>query len=1742
MPTELSTLTYDALHRIRNKLLDLSSRNRLLNFKETAQSIKILDELPYLAYKTLVTDNKKITLLPLKEQDDQNNSNFELPLKELTATVRHRESQLQTAYPAARLERRCKRLHQSAQTAIEETGSNLLYVAFGFLEWYENENSDVPFRAPLMLVPVQLERAKIDLKSNCYNYNLNYNQEDIEQNLSLANKLSKEFDLLLPELEEDTTPEKYIEDISRLVRGKERWRVSKEMVVGLFSFAKLFMYKDLDPDKWPDTNKINAHPKIMDILIGKEDSGSSTQTNYNEEYTIDNNPVAEGIPLILDADSSQHSAIIDAIEGHDLVIEGPPGTGKSQTIANLIASALFNDKTVLFIAEKKAALEVVRRRFDNVGLGDFCLELHSHKTHKMQLHADIKKRVNKLFNSSERELLRDLHDLKREREKLSSYVRTINIRLEPVDETIYNILWKAERYGAGIDTPVNFITFQNSLSFSRAFIQDCFDLVKDISDLYQEIPLEAMDTWAWFEPINILPGDEDLIKNTIASIIDGIKSTTEYLMGVKSSFGLPLDLTLSNLIELAKIDTTLAMTVPDSFNYDFAYKIVDIDLRYSMPATGDSLPGINDFDDLKSLIDEYNNQKYIYKNTLVGNAEVTTETIFQLSKYLAELLNYGYGDCKVNDIDNLINIANETCSLVDSMSTIATNNHIQKISAGDMASFGDFEYLSNVLGLISRAPADAEIHSYLRLTVPYASDLFTSTRRDLETLKHKLNEQSAFFVLSKTPGCRELKALIEQFKNYRGNLFSFLSSSYRKVRNKIKSFLADSQTIKSKDILERLNLLANIKEAVEKASNNAECRRELGPLYKGIETDWRRLEEHVLWSQQLRSTTMSQEVCKEIINNMALYSDIVSKYADKILNHTAQIATNLSILKVKIDKSTHCKTVVSLVHERANKIVDNKVLLQGTFDNSYTLNELLKVIAAFLKAQEVKRQVEIEDRFANLMGNEFKGVNTDIKHYLPTVEWLLTINKANFPSEIFVWLFRRDTLSRLKILNDVVLKTADFIKFYYEHLGQLTSKGKADLSRLCSGSINETPISILGDRLALCIRYMNYLILRSDYCSKVQMARSSGLTEICEELKNRRVVSKLLPEFYLASVYKSMSKEIIRKYPELSSFTRASHENSRARFIELDKKILKQRCEQIAAKVSIRKVPGGISVGLSGDFTDMALLKREFAKKKRHIPIRQLLKRAGNALQALKPCFMMSPISVAQYLEPGQVEFDLIVMDEASQIKPEDAIGAIARGSQLIVVGDPKQLPPTTFFESIDENIENYDETSELESTESILDGCLSIFKTRRLRWHYRSEHESLIAFSNQEFYDGDLIIFPSSETKKPYYGVSSHFVEGAKYQKGRNMKEAQVIVEAIINHFASHADYSLGVATFNREQRDLIEDLLYSQMKKESWIEKKIKESENLSEPFFIKNLENVQGDERDVIFISTTYGPDADNGKVYQRFGPVGGSTGWRRLNVIFTRAKKKVKVFTSMRPADIIINPNSQRGVISLKNYLEYCQSGCFTDRGIIGEREPGSDFEIAVSKIISGIGYKVIPQVGVAGYFIDLGILRPGTETEFILGIECDGATYHSSKSARDRDRLRQEILTSRGWTIHRIWSTDWFKNREKEVSRLISVIRETDKNKTVSAEHYPDIASGIEVQEQEDLASRLLRYREEKIKHEYPNQPTCILRDDMIDAFVKHKPTTMDEFRNKIPLNLRDKSDTGQKKFLEDIFGIIEDYI
>jgi very-short-patch-repair endonuclease/DNA polymerase III delta prime subunit len=462
------------------------------------------------------------------------------------------------------------------------------------------------------------------------------------------------------------------------------------------------------------------------------------------------------------------------------------------------------------------------------------------------------------------------------------------------------------------------------------------------------------------------------------------------------------------------------------------------------------------------------------------------------------------------------------------------------------------------------------------------------------------------------------------------------------------------------------------------------------------------------------------------------------------------------------------------------------------------------------------------------------------------------------------------------------------------------------------------------------------------------------------------------------------------------------------------------------------------------------LVISQAALKRRHLPVRDVVRNAENVLLALKPCWAMSPLNVSQLL-PAKPMFDVVVFDEASQITPADAIPSIVRGKQLIVAGDSKQLPPTAFFvsESDDEEQAENDEfevrglVGGTRGYESIIDALDPLLRWRMLQWHYRSRDERLIAFSNAQIYDRQLVTFPGVGADDPLHLALALWDPGA--DTNSPTPEVNLVVDLIIEHARKRPDESLGVITMGIRHSNRIEECLRQRLRDTPGLESDIGEffAEDRQERFFVKNLERVQGDERDAIILSVGYGKN-HNGSVPLRFGPLLQEGGERRLNVAITRAKNRVTLVTSFKASELELDRTNAEGVKLLSQYLQYVESGGTNLGDQILNKPALNPFEADIRDTLTNKGLRLVPQYGTSGYWIDFAV-RHKTKPQFVLALECDGATYHSSESARDRDRLRQDQLERLGWRFHRIWSSEWFHHKDRAVEKVLEAFEQAVKD-------------------------------------------------------------------------------------------------
>lgn len=783
-----------------------------------------------------------------------------------------------------------------------------------------------------------------------------------------------------------------------------------------------------------------------------------------------------------------------------------------------------------------------------------------------------------------------------------------------------------------------------------------------------------------------------------------------------------------------------------------------------------------------------------------------------------------------------------------------------------------------------------------------------------------------------------------------------------------------------------------------------------------------------------------------VFKNINSLKDIekLSSFSKKITNLESKLEVENKVNEIFKFKNSYFKNL-----EKIKKIINNsnilsfassdfrnakKEYLSMVKSNVYRKNSAIKdldLLSSYKKIyrdlQSQKKDIDNDNAVSNLLKKDFKGIKTNLKVIEYISNYLSSINKYFENDTINLFLNKKDLLRNIKNSTNIISKTYKEIIYFYDEI-----KDNIEDEKFFGENFYNCDVEVVLNKL----KRLEPKAL-DDWTEFISARKNNSSSEnvLLNAFDKNQLKYENLKDIFYALYYNYLLKFFYKENPNLSNYNGQKLDSLRVEYAEVDKVITIKKKDHLKTKLSNRRITQGISRGPTKKLTEFGLIERIIGQKKPRISLRKFIKQSSEALSELKPCFMMSPLTLAELVRSQEDLFDLLIIDEASQMRMQDAIGGLARSSQCVIVGDPQQLAPSDFFA-----VTEQENTEEDLVEESILDLALTRFKPMRmLRWHYRSRNEKLINFSNHHFYENQLIIPPSASINRAIH----HNFAKALYKGKINNQEKDVLVSGLLDFMKRNIrknehdkkSKSCLVVTMNIFQQELIEEELRLRETKEGFISDYIKSWDNTLEKFEVKNLESVQGDERDAIFISTLFGPN-EHGKVLQTFGPINNpDRGHRRLNVLFTRAKKEIHLYTSMHPNDVQLKEGTAQGRMILKNYIEYAKTGKLETGDISEGKEPMSEFEIFVMKGLKNMGYEVVPQVGVSGFYIDIGIKHKSFPDGFIAGIECDGRTYHSSKSQRDSDILRQNVLEDLGWNIYRIWSTDWWLDPKKELRKV-----------------------------------------------------------------------------------------------------------
>jgi len=1552
----------DRVVRWQRKLLDLSLRNSLLNFRKNKRAV-VLESPDPGKLEDALASGKALTLHPRPElmegSDPRDRALYEgrahedlrctialdgLKKNEVFATAGDRE-----------LESTLVDLYRSARSSLEEGGANTLFLALGFLVWTQENKGTQSHRAPLILIPVTLNRRSV--RSG---FTLTLHDDEPQFNPTLLEMLQQDFQLQINIPEGDLPKDDSgldVKDIwnrvSTAIKDIKGWEVVPDVVLSTFSFAKHLMWKDLVHR----TDQLRQNPVVRHLIDTPREQYQS-EIRFVDPSDLDRKCHPREIFCPLPADSSQLAAILSASNGKDFILIGPPGTGKSQTISNLIAHCVTSGKRVLFVAEKIAALEVVYRRLQNEGLGQFCLELHSSKARKSDVVQALGAAWNDSVKASAEHWEKEAVLLARLRDHLNLYVESLH------------------RVRA------------NGMTVHRAF-----GLV--VSG--QSVP--RID-FPWNDP-----SAHDVAR------LNEFRATIEKLAIHATAFGIA-ELTKSPLVPVARTE------------WDPLWQAAFLRSVQESEATARQVRTA--YDTVARLI---------CLPTSLSLAQVERKALLELASALPACVGTNWS----------FTARAEAAQLVEELrSAVACAREHRAVSANVRQPWS-----TNVIAGCRRGIALLEERAKLRadLPAPWPAPLLAELRRGIDLLERIAHDEprlSARYDYSRVSAA----PLYSAWQEAERSIWPLSLLRRRRVAASLRSAVVGGGEPKPPSDLPVLVRLEQIRGEVAAI----DLRALPAGLWSGIQTSVAAANAVI----QLQAGLLA--IRRGLSWEAGDLSMIESGLCGPELQRTLASLSRLAVIDQEVSSlewlaplasglwagnDTDCENLAAALDfcddwEAGGMCRSHPAVLRGDCGD-----ELRTQLGLIQRRGRLAQRIESYSHLRHETEGLWRGEDTDLEECDRAIAFGVLLDRA-------LSIFGPDAAAQARLGLGRLCKStgiseqnrqspSEFIascsryNASLEAMAELGSFSQEFASQLADGGVDET--------LDTCERISSSAPRLQRWCSWVHIrekARIDGLLNFVTAIESGAIAPDEIRSAFETNYSRWWLDHVVTGDDVLRTFASAEQEKRIDDFRALDDRYTALTRDLIRAKL-YASIP---ALGSGAINPEWGLLQRELTKKKRHLPLRELMARIPTVVTTLTPCLLMSPLSIAQYLSVSSASFDVVVFDEASQITVWDAIGAIARGRQVVMVGDPKQLPPTNFFNRADEEPEDSDDVPE--DMESILDECLGAsLPAIRLSWHYRSRHESLIAFSNRRYYDGKLVTFPSPITDDR--AVSFHYVHGV-YEKGgarTNRNEAVSVVKDIIANLKSNSsvgkEYSFGVVTFNSEQQKLIEDLLDAERRADPSIETYF--GRDRLEPVFVKNLESVQGDERDIIYFSITYGPDIA-GRVSMNFGPMNREGGERRLNVAITRARCGLRVFSSLRPDQLDLSRTQAKGVSELKHFLEFAERGprAFVEHVTGSKGDFESPFEQYVASALESRGWSVHTQVGSSDFRIDLAVVHPDASGIYLAGVECDGATYHRSATARDRDKLREQVLRGLGWEILRVWSNDWWIDRETTLERLDSRLR------------------------------------------------------------------------------------------------------
>lgn len=1606
-----------------HQLLDLGKRNKMINYRETKRTtIKLVEPSFDELFNRLALDEETLTFQrPVDRETDIRVFSILSLLENLSASLPVTIGDIKTEGSVFERQKTLKNLRSKSKLALEEQGINILYVSFGFIEWKNGKGASVQWiKSPLILVP-----AVLTLEALNSPYTLKKYEDDIVVNPTLEYYLKTEYGIELPQFDADKDRlDDYLKSLEEIA-DQRGWRILKEVSLGLLSFLKISMYNDLLRNE----EQIKRNPVIRAM------AGDSAEANEIPEYLRDfdlDSISTQDCYQVMSADSSQQEAILYSKNNISFVMQGPPGTGKSQTITNIIAEALAEGKKVLFVSEKMAALQVVYRRLQEVHLGEFCLPLHSYKANKKEILEQIGANLRLKQTRVKDAAISSLEELLSIRKELNKYAEELHALNPELNISCYEVYSKLEEVN---DVPMISFIFDDPLSVSQTKLQAYLNVLKGYS-----FSLESLNYF-----INNNPWDGLSVRMSGFEYTEQMRTE---LAALTNSINECIDIfsTINELPEICEqVPYTSVLEIADVIG-----KICDLP---QIPQVW--LSSFNFEEGVKSAAEAQNIYTKLF-DLREAIAKVFVDTIY----------HYNYNEWK----ERLLAQAKSFIGLP------MIRNKDSDFFVKEAATLqGHFSSLKNALAeardiykaINEKLGTDFSINAYNQQTVISLFELIRCNvilkkswfSSDVAKIKNLVNEAQAvaneiksikeklLFVWEPEILNLDYAPILLRYKTEYTSIFKAFKGQYRQDKKQIQAL--------SKTVLKKLSddtaveLLTLLKLYHDKLAcleeKTPELEESLGDYYRGVDSDWEYIINAVDICSQMKELPIGEIPSRllDIISNDHMEEAnkldvLLSKLATALMsakNEIASLEAEIDVDSVDFNVEETLKKIESYLSRLNEVSVQTEMVKPYLVNSNETMDAIFKAIEHLNSYSETERLI---DTLAKTHNRDFEGLFTGEQTDWDSIVFLLSEVEKLKTSESF------------NLLRELVNVTDERKNAFKEKANQIRnaySRGTIALDwiqrQFYAGSALQTlTISALAEKMNGCLNNLSGIDKWIDYQEAKEKCSETGLEDFIAKYESA-YLGENIEKVFLKGFYHMWLEAVCAKSASVRRFRRNMQDEKIKKFVELDDLQLRIAQMRIREKL-IENLPSSHRMLKATD--EVAILNKELSKKRNIMPLRKLFRMIPNLLMKLKPCLMMSPLSVSYFLETEAYHFDLVIFDEASQIFPEDAIGAIFRGSQVIIVGDSKQLPPTNFFASTTNNSDgDYDISDEEDYSEvvsdSILEETASVLPNRTLLWHYRSKHENLIAFSNREIYKNSLITFPNSINNVPDMGVEYIYVEDGVYDRGgkkNNLREAEECVRLVFEHIGKYPERSLGIIAFSESQQSTIENAIIDYRERHLSYEWFFDESRD--EPFFIKNLENVQGDERDTIILSICYGKDK-NRAMYMNFGPVGHNGGERRLNVAITRAKCNIKLVGSILPSDIDINRAKSEGARMLQSYIEYARKGTSALRLVerTGALESEDDFCEVIAHFLENHGYLIERQVGCSDYKIDIAVKNQNAEGEFIAGIECDGLSYVQAKTARDRDHLRKNVLQNMGWNLYRVWSTEWNRNPQVEAQALLDFL-------------------------------------------------------------------------------------------------------